>query len=101
MVAAAIVAIPMAVWCSYEHRRGALFMIAQDHLRKIKSRPGPGKSAQFIPIDSEGKRLSHDERELDRWHWDMYRKYLLASRRPCRPVPPDTPRPGVVEYVYP
>jgi hypothetical protein len=99
MLAIAILALPLGIWGRREYRRITFERLASDHRSRIKGlilgRGGPfGYGLWGLESGSHPARLLTDrERQLDRYHMDLFRKYFEAARSPMSPVPPDPPEP--------
>ena len=79
-------------------RRSRFLRLAEHHRLQIVgvlSGNGMGRDriCRYVWLDAQGKPLSHEQIENDRWHRELSLKYLLAVRQLRLPVEPDPPEP--------
>ena len=99
MILIVAVALPLGIWVQVVYRRDQFRDLADWHRGQIKGQMigrGPPYFISLWPCEFDGttlRDLTDGERRRDEYHFELYAKYLDASKRPWLAVQPDPPEP--------
>ena len=98
-VAVAVIAAVLAVLIGIGRRIRRFDDLATYHRARVVSvvyaHSGPDGTSILVPssVDWAGKPVTSRQQALDRWHLQMFQKYLRAARYPWLDVTPEAPPP--------